>query len=76
VRLLRREDAENDTTAAPNAARKTSPWPVPASNAGLRSRTERLAAIAGGVALGATYSFNTDVPFTGLRFVVADVEVA
>jgi uncharacterized protein (DUF2062 family) len=49
---------------------------VPASNGGLRSRTERLAAIAGGVALGATYSFNTDVPFTGLRFVVADVDVA
>jgi hypothetical protein len=59
VRLLRRKDAENDTTAAPNAARKTSPWPVPASNGGLRSRTERLAAIAGGVDIGSAILVQT-----------------
>ena len=41
ARLLRREDAGNDTTAASGGARKASPWLVPASNEDLRSRTRQ-----------------------------------
>jgi hypothetical protein len=47
ARLLGREDAGKDTTAASEGAGKASSWLVPASNEDQESRTDRFAAIAG-----------------------------